>query len=490
MKYAVLALCVAGFGCDDGGGSSADDSGVIIVADMGAGGAGGGEGGAGGMVGCNDGETTCGGACVDTLTDAAHCGRCDAACGDGEACVEGECIAPDACARPPLETCDASDDAQPPPMNEHAAGYDDDRQMMIIFGGNTAVPEMCGFPAYTFMSRTWIYYDFDTGCGHWVEVEGAQPPGRSRHAGTFGGGYFWVHGGRSREATSGPYEVLDDLWRFDPETRTWEEIDPPGQTPRGRYNHTIVYDDANEQLLLYAGNGSTSGASPQALEDVWALPADGGGWRRVDQNGVTPGKRMWHDAFWDSQRARMVVFGGADESAFNIDARYFADVVAFDPTDGTWAQWHDGRAGTVPAGRFWGRMVHDRQNDVYLMFAGHDDTSLGNVNDTWTFDPTSRDWSQMGGADVQANEPNGFCDFPADFTDVAPGTPERRNAHTLVWSNVCNHAVTFGGKTDCGAVNDVWRFGADGWSNPVMATEGEACLRWRSNPDNCANMCF
>lgn len=33
----------------------------------------------------------CGDACVDPLTDAAHCGRCGVACGAGEACVAGVC---------------------------------------------------------------------------------------------------------------------------------------------------------------------------------------------------------------------------------------------------------------------------------------------------------------------------------------------------------------------------------------------------------------
>jgi hypothetical protein len=50
--------------------------------------------------------------------------------------------------------------------------------------------------------------------------------------------------------------------------------------------------------------------------------------------------------------------------------------------------------------------------------------------------------------------------------------------------------LLFGGKTDCGAVNDMWRYDAEAWTNLELATAGEACHRWRSNPDNCVNMCF
>jgi N-acetylneuraminic acid mutarotase len=498
MRNALWCACAAllVWGCDDGDGPTGDvielpAGGEGGAAEGGAGGEGeGGAGGEGGGVECEEGLALCGDTCVDRVTDPNHCGRCDSPCEAGEVCEQATCVAPDACARPPLENCDASDDAQPPPMNEHVAGYDDERQMMIIFGGNTATPENCGFPAYTFMARTWIFYDFDTGCGHWVEVEGNQPPGRSRHAGAFGGGYFWVHGGRFRAGPSGRYEVKDDLWRFDPQTRTWEEVVPMGAVPAGRFNHTLVWDSTHNELLLYAGNTSGSGVAPAPQADVWAYNVENNAWREIAIGGNNLSARMWQEAFWDAQRERMIVFGGGDASAFNDNARYFNEVYAFDPVEGRWSQMHNGRNGDAPDGRFWSRMVHDTQNDLYVMFAGHDDQALGNANDTWTFDPNTREWTAAAGADAFNRPANGFCDFPADFTTVAPGTPERRNAHTMVYSQTCGHAITFGGKTDCGAVNDVWRFGADGWSNPVMASEGEACLRWRSNPDNCANMCF
>lgn len=52
----------------------------------------GGEGGTGGMVVCESGLTVCGGGCVDTLIDVAHCGACDHDCGGG-GCLMGACQA-------------------------------------------------------------------------------------------------------------------------------------------------------------------------------------------------------------------------------------------------------------------------------------------------------------------------------------------------------------------------------------------------------------
>ncbi len=54
-------------------------------------------GGAGGMVSVNSpcplGQTSCDGRCVDTATDAAHCGSCTQACGAGDVCEMGACQA-------------------------------------------------------------------------------------------------------------------------------------------------------------------------------------------------------------------------------------------------------------------------------------------------------------------------------------------------------------------------------------------------------------
>jgi len=42
---------------------------------------------------CADGQTTCGGKCIDLQTNAQHCGDCGRACAEGRACEAGECVA-------------------------------------------------------------------------------------------------------------------------------------------------------------------------------------------------------------------------------------------------------------------------------------------------------------------------------------------------------------------------------------------------------------
>jgi len=47
--------------------------------------------------------------------------------------------------------------------------------------------------------------------------------------------------------------------------------------------------------------------------------------------------------------------------------------------------------------------------------------------------------------------------------------------------------IIFGGKTDCGLINDVWTYSGSAWVPRSRATEGEACLRAYQT---CESMCF
>ena len=97
-------------------------------------GGGGGGGGGGGSTGseqptsdesaaCASGQTRCHGTCVDTATDAAHCGACGAACGTGELCVGGACApAGGACASGQTACDDACVDLQSDPAHCGACG--------------------------------------------------------------------------------------------------------------------------------------------------------------------------------------------------------------------------------------------------------------------------------------------------------------------------------------------------------------------------------
>jgi hypothetical protein len=383
--------------------------------------------------------------------------------------------------------CDGDTDLAPSRRSEHAAVYDYDHDQMIVFGGITSVPIECGFPEAAYVAETWIY---DAQCGTWREVAGTRPSARGRHMSTYGGGSMWVLGGRWRAdgSASGDYTLRDDLWRFDSATETWTEVAQRGTRPAPRINGALVYDERRDRLWLFGGNSSASGGGYTPLSDAWSFDPATGEWR--DEFFATaPRPRLFHTALYDYARDRMVITGGADTSAFSNTPVYYSDVWALDLGSIAWEELV--ASGPVPPGRFWGAWVHDTARDVYVLFGGHDATSLGNLNDVWELDPDALVWTRVATGDVPDNlEDVAFCDFPPDFVAADVSLPERRNAHQLVWSPNCGRAFLFGGKTDCGAADDVWSYADGVWTEERTAREGEICQRWRSNPDNCVSLCL
>ncbi len=390
------------------------------------------------------------------------------------------------------ERCEGAGDARPDRLSEHSAVYDQDRQEMIIFGGTPDVPMNCTSDGTReFSAETWIY---DDPCGSWEQVDAA-PSARGRHAAAWGAGSMYVFGGRYREQAGGEYTLYDDILQFEVASRRWSALDVEGARPAARAMSALAYDPRRERLWLFGGNVATSGLRYEPLDDLWSFDLGEGTWQQhITEEAPEP--RLFHSMLYDESRDWLVVFGGGNETAFDNFPTYFANVWAYDIEAGTWTEIAEG--GTGPLGRFWSSFVHEEQSDRYVVFGGHDpgtlvtgDESLGNLNDVWSLEPVSARWSQVAAGD-RFHAPNrGFCDFPPDFATLDLTLPERRSAHSFVWSKSCGHALLFGGKTDCGSIDDVWTYGGvSGWRKRLGAREGEVCMRWRDDYTRCTDICF
>lgn len=399
----------------------------------------------------------------------------------------------------PAGACDLVDDCgegdgRPNRRSELMGVWDPDGQRMIIFGGTDAVPVNCSFPTPNFLDETWAFYPR---CGIWKRINGPAPTPRGRHMMAYdaAGHRALVFGGRYRQpGTTGNYTNYNDLWALDLSTDTWSDITTTNP-PTARVNGAFVVHPDGSKAYLFGGNISLNGASYNPQNDLWELDLTTYEWTELSPTGTPPSRRLFMSALFDPVRNRMVIHGGADETAFANDARYFREVWAYDVATNAWQQLHDGQGGLeeVPAGRFWGEWVYDEENDKYLLFAGHDDQTLGNANDLWAYDPATNTWQLMRRGDTFNRPSNGFCDFPPDFTIVDLEAPERRNAHVLVYAsgNDCPGVITAMGKTDCGASDDVHRWNVDEgrWQELSKAREGEMCLRTEPEFD-CQDMCF
>ncbi len=372
--------------------------------------------------------------------------------------------------------CSTRDLVVPGPRGEVGGAWDAARGRLVLFGGDIGIPVECAAQT-EFVGETWAW---ETDCGTFADLTtDAGPSSRGRFASVGDEGHLYVHGGRYRDGTSGRYTLHDDLWAFDFATDTWELLAEEG--PGKRANHTLVAPAGGGRLVLYGGNDSTDGAVFSPLGDSWAFDLAAGTWEELDTTN-NPTDRLFHAATSSPDGFTMLVYGGGDESAFT--GPFFGDLWSLDLDSLDWSELHGERG--APDARIWANLgFHD---DKVVMFGGHDDTALGNTNQVWTYDPAADEWEEVQAGDALANDAVGFCDFPADFVDPDLDAPERRDANVAAISPEGDLWI-FGGKTDCGSVNDVWSYNLANaaWTEQSPATSGEICLRAYAE---CDTMCF
>lgn len=405
------------------------------------------------------------------------------ACGGPEALPTdtGGAAPPVSCADPGAD-CREFTQTRPSRLSEHATGYSSKRRELYVFGGTSTIPKQCEFPRAESRADLHIYSER---CAGWRQVPASGPEARTRSAGSFGDGRFWIFGGR----TLGPgaeaaYEVMDDLWAYDPETERWTEA--PNRGPDARSDAALAWDPNRNVLWMFGGNRSSNGAVYEPTRDVWSYDTARQAWTEHAPAGPGPSARLQHAMLLDPERDRLVVFGGSDESAFTGRAESDRTLWALDLETLSWERL----ATEGPQGRFWGSIAYAASSDSYWLFGGHDDQQLGNRNDLWRFAPDSAQWQEVTRGDTFNRQATEFCAPPYDFATVDVESPERRSSQSFAWSDACEHGLLFAGKTDCGATDDLWVFDESGWAPVLQATVGEVCWRAEGSPDSCLGLCL
>ena len=95
-------------------------------------------------------------------------------------------------------------------------------------------------------------------------------------------------------------------------TPTWTQLTPTGGPPAARLGHNAVYDQNNNRMIVFGG-GTCAGS--QFFNDVWILSnANGSGgtpaWTQLSPAGTPPAARKGAAAVYDVNGNRMIVFGG------------------------------------------------------------------------------------------------------------------------------------------------------------------------------------
>ena len=211
-----------------------------------------------------------------------------------------------------------------------------------------------------------------------LETAGERPDPRRGVAGLFEpeSGQLLFQGGETATA-----RFRDDLWRFDPVTLRWAKVETIGLPQR--CHHTLVLDDTRQRGLMFGGFPRTN----QLLE--WNVLD--GQWRDVTPP-VSPPARCLHSSVIDRPRERMIVYGGLNGN-FLPD---LSDTWALDLVSGQWTQLVESDG---PGERYGHVAAIDTDRDRMIVFGGlvrDPITGMANeTNDLWAFDLAANDWSPL-----------------------------------------------------------------------------------------------
>jgi hypothetical protein len=375
----------------------------------------------------------------------------------------------------------------PPAFAEGGVAYDASRQRLLVFGGND--DEIC-------TNDLWQLSLSGTPTWTRLSVGGAAPTPRSGHN-------LFYDSIRDRLLLFGGHDdasnTLNDIWQIQLGSLplTWQQGSPPGPLPPTRAYASAVYDSVDDRIIFFGGAHTVNSSGPPSdfLNDVWEIPLDvSPAWNELTPAGVPPSERAGGTVIYDSQRGRMVLFGGYDGATSND---------AFELTLGGSPQWNAiVTTGGPPPGRAVAATLYDAPNDRMVIYGGvggdgdaaiHDTWSLAFASGAWTAlspggtEPTPRDFPlgaydkanrrllMYGARDTSGGMvPDVACalslDGPMQWASLAPSAPARERA-SGVYDHVNNRLVVFGGADASGARADVWELAlASGrWSQWTVA---------------------
>jgi N-acetylneuraminic acid mutarotase len=240
-------------------------------------------------------------------------------------------------------------------------------------------------------------------------------------------GNFWLFGGDGPISTTTTVaSKMSDLWKFNPGTNQWTWM-----------GGTTTFDQNGNYGTIGV---QTSGTFPGGREGAV-------GW--VDNNG-----KLW-------------LFGGRGFSSTGTSPEFLNDLWRYDPTNGLWTWIHGSNlgsqtgtygtlstpgSGNTPGGRqYSGYWKHPGTGDLWLFGGlGYSSTNPGRNNDMWRYNVGSNMWTWMGGANV----PNIYGQYGTLGVPSATNLPGSRQ-YPAGWVDAMGDFWIFGGFGYCSSTYSV-----------------------------------
>ncbi|HJT56081.1 MAG TPA: kelch repeat-containing protein [Ktedonobacteraceae bacterium] len=282
--------------------------------------------------------------------------------------------------------------------------------------------------------------------------------------------------------------LLNDLWSYSPETGQWKQLSAAGaagscssgSAPSPRMNAAMIWDNVDQQALLYGGVGANNhylgdlwsftpgtgtwtalacannGPGARAagavwngsqmllldgmnknglLSDFWSYtPGANGGWQELAAS--TPlGQRTFSTMVWDNSDNQLYVFGGLDVNGLQDNDFYVYSA------DTGWSSITP-KTSLNPLPRQQGIGVWDSKDHLLLLMGGWEDGQPEPFWGVWAYDPKQNAWDLLTPLDSNGNH-------------IIPG----RTASMMVWDAVDQRAYIYAGAGNGksgSSLNDLW----------------------------------
>lgn len=224
----------------------------------------------------------------------------------------------------------------------------------------------------------------------------------------------------------------------------WLQRNAAGSAPLRRYKHTMAYDSDRGKMLVFGGFATDTGRDQR---DLWEWDGTTGVWTDRTPLGLSPGPSQAAVLVYDQRRARMVMFVGAD------DVTGAPGTWEWDPATGYWLDRSPPAGSPSPPGRTFFMMAYDSGRAKVVLFGGTAATSpYGDRNDTWEWDGVTGLWTER--------LPNGD-----------PGSPPARNDAAMAYDSARGKVVLWGGWNGTG---DTWEWDGDAGTWTQVSVSGPA----------------
>ena len=232
--------------------------------------------------------------------------------------------------------------------------------------------------------------------------------------------------------------LVNDTWEWN--GSEWTQTADIGPSPR--MGHALAYDSQRQRVVLFGGTGTTY----LGLGDTWEW--DGESWTQVADTG--PSARTHHAITFDSRRNRVILFWGV-----GADQIALADTWVWDGNE--WAQEQD----SGPKGRFGHKLVYDSGRNRVVLLGGNNRIVTSEVVQDRGF------WGNVVGTHTETriteNQLGDTWEYDGSlWAHVADTGPEPRSGYGMIFDG--EKTLLFGGSKSGQSFGSTWSWDGRFWT--------------------------